>query len=980
MNKKKYFFYRKILTLVLSFAVLLVLLLVVSVYQNRVIFEDSGLEAAILEKLNKPNGPVLHAELAGITHLDASGWNISSLNGIERLYRLEVLNVADNKVEDLAPLKDLNNLIDLNLRNNGITNLELVNISALSGLSLRRLNLRHNVIRYENGKQIRLSDIEPLSDFTALVYLSLRDNHIADISPLARLINLQTLDIRENRISDIKSLEDLTSLRSLNLRGNDIEDFSPISALVNLNYLNIHSNSKADSLGVLKNLIRLQTLIMANVPLGNQISVLRNMTDLNRLNIRNSEITGISDLVNLMTDGTLQDDPAENGEKATLDIRYNQIEWSSLQAYKEWQKYWFNITNRRPFYVPALNQVDPPIFSHNSGFYNEPFELTITHSDPEAIIIYTLDGSEPDLATVDSGSAYRQTYIYKHPIHLKSRKGEPNLFSEIKTTGYVYDWLPEWTEPLGEVFKASVVRAKAVKPNTISNYIHTATYFIDNEIEFRYADLPVISLVGDYRDLFDPATGIYVPGVNPESITDQNFFEDWRRPAHIQFFDLNRTDGFRGYYEIRVQGHTSRSSPQKGLHVIACSELGDSLIHYTLFSNRQGRASDISHFKRFILRAWGSARIWPVIFADSYHQMLVHNKDLDVQSYRPVIVFINGEYWGLHELREANKNSWYYQFHYGIDRNDPGIDIFYSEAGEANEGVSDHRNQLWSFVRANDMADDKNFSEVTGMMDIQNFIEYIIHSTFTGKRDWPQQNEAKWRIRKSNDKWRWIQFDMDQGISDWSAPEYSMIEAVMVTNPHKLLVELMNNQQFKRRFINTYADWMNTVFTTHAEMDLFNTMAGELAPYIDEFVHRWPFDQEHSWESGLAYGRNLINRRRELRLEQLKSFFQLSDVILTLDMLNSNQGHIRVNTINISDSSPGVKDKAYPWTGNYFIGIPIELKAYPKDGYRFAGWKIKDDENLESNVFLRDPFITLDLSSDTMIEAVFDKSISHYTP
>ena len=969
--------YRKIASLTISMILLVALLMVVAIYQSVVNFEDSGLEAAIRIKLDKPHGLIVRSELAQITHLDAGGYNITSLDGIEQLYRLEVLNLEDNQVKDLTPLQNLNRLIDLSLRNNGIIDLEAINFPALLNLPLRRLSLRHNVLRVADNEQIRLSDLSLLSPLISLEFLELRDNHIGDVSPLNEMSNLQILDLRENLISDITPLKNLTSLRELNIRENEIKDLTPLSDLDNLIYLNIHSNTNLESLEAIADIVSLQTLILPNVPVGDQIRFLQNMTNLRRLNIRNCDIKDMSVILDLMAAGALQDQLDDSGIKTSIDIRNNPIDWISNEAYEKAHKYWTTISNRRPFSVPAIDELGPPIFSQQGGFYTTNLELTITHPDPEAVIIYTKDGSEPNLQRVNSEFDYRQTYIYKEPIQIYSRVGEPNVFSEIKTTEFVYEWLPQWVPPLGEVFKATVIRAKAVKNNSISTNIHTATYFIDEEIESRYTTLPVVSLVGDYRDLFDPETGIYVPGINPQGIEDQNSFKNWRKPAHIEFFDINRKNGFRGFYEIRTQGYTSRSSPQKGLHVTARTDLGDSLIHYPIFKNRPVRASLTTDFKRFIIRAWGSARSWPVFFADAYNQMLAVRTDLDIQAYRPAIVFVNGEYWGLHELREANKNSWHYMFCCGIDKNDPGLDIIYAQSGGANEGNVDHWNTLWSFVRTNDMANDQAFEIISGMMDIQNFIEYIIHCTYTGKRDWPFQNEAKWRPSTVNGKWRWIQFDMDQGFNSWSVPEFSMIEAVMDTNPHPLLVKLLDNEEFKRQFINTYADWMNSILSTQSELSLFDTMAFELEPFIEEFSHRWPIG--YDWEKGLSYGKNLILRRRDLRIQQLKSHFELSDIDITVDVTNHGYGHVRVNTIEIRHTTPGIEECPYPWRGTYFIDNPIELEAIPLEGYRFVKWIVNKFElNGEvSNIFLTEPVIILNPSSGIRIKAVFEKDFTN---
>ena len=153
-----------------------------------------------------------------------------------------------------------------------------------------------------------------------------------------------------------------------------------------------------------------------------------------------------------------------------------------------------------------------------------------------------------------------------------------------------------------------------------------------------------------------------------------NYFEDWEKPAHIELFEPGGNLGFSQDAGINVQGGTSPASPQKGLHVIARSEYGENNISYPLFKNDPSKAKTLTEFKRFIIRAWGSL-IRGALFNDAYAHRLLAKKDLDIQAYQPAVVFINGEYWGLHALRESNKNSWYYQSHYDIDRDNPGYDI-----------------------------------------------------------------------------------------------------------------------------------------------------------------------------------------------------------------------------------------------------------------------------------------------------------------
>ncbi|RYD33716.1 MAG: hypothetical protein EOP87_10505 [Verrucomicrobiaceae bacterium] len=449
----------------------------------------------------------------------------------------------------------------------------------------------------------------------------------------------------------------------------------------------------------------------------------------------------------------------------------------------------------------------PPAFSQTGGFYTASFPLGIS-AQPGWTVYYTLDGSEPDPARVEAATnANRVSRVYSAPLTVASRTGQPNVFSQIPTTAITPAWLPPWRTPSGEVFKGTIVRAMALDQVTgRRSKIITKTYFVDPAIQGRYGNLPVVSVVSDYNHLFSSATGIYVPGsTHKGDIAKQNFFKGWVRPASIEYFEGGGNPGFNGDFEISVQGSTSVASPQKGLNVIARSELGTDSVDYPLFAGAESQASQFSEFKRFILRSWGSALSDTAFFADAYHQTLAATSGMEIQDYRPAIVFINGEYWGLHEIRESNKNSWYHQARTGIDRDDPGFDMLDGGGSTlVDEGDAVHWNATMSYINSNNLSGDAVYNQVATRIDLKNFAEYIVHCAYTGKRDWPDQNEAKWRARTPEGKWRWTQFDMDQGLNQFGSPENDMFQQIYGTvaqkGPHPLFVKLMSSPRFRSLF------------------------------------------------------------------------------------------------------------------------------------------------------------------------------------
>ena len=329
--------------------------------QDVVAFEDPALEEAIRDLTNTPVGPLTKRQVESITVLDIPNLGIESLAGIESLSALRILNLESNTINDVTPLASLRNLESLSLRNNSITDLESVNLTALTNLNaLRELNLRHNTFTPDldtPATNIRISDISVLAEFTQLEKLILRDNHIEDISPLSNLTNLQYLDLSENPIiqTNLFPLGNLYRLTHLNLRETNTTDLSILTNFTALTYLNLHSNTNINTLAPLSQLTNLETLILRNVPVKEQITYLEPLHKLIRINLRNTHITQVDVLASLMARGALLDNPLR-GEYAEVDIRDNPIpivDSDSNEGFNPLKDYWRFITYRYPYLLPV---------------------------------------------------------------------------------------------------------------------------------------------------------------------------------------------------------------------------------------------------------------------------------------------------------------------------------------------------------------------------------------------------------------------------------------------------------------------------------------------------------------------------------------------------------------------------------------------------------------------------------------------------
>ena len=615
----------------------------------------------------------------------------------------------------------------------------------------------------------------------------------------------------------------------------------------------------------------------------------------------------------------------------------------------------FRSTNNSATFVSGIIS-EAPSFNLPGGFYTTSQILTLSHSDPGVTIRYTTDGSEPtDTSPVFSG-----------PIFVQSRIGEPNYYSTIRTCYNVHSYLPDWYPPAIEVFKCTVIRARAFKNGYFASPIHTQSYFIDPSIFTLYGDLPVVSVVSDPKHLFSDSTGIYVPGINYQPGTFKaNYYKDWDRPANIEMYMAGGSVAFNSNFKISINGQSSPSSPQKGLNVNASSDYGDDKINYPLFENTGGIAKYIRKFDKIKLRAWGSDRKY-ALFHDAYCASFFQKSDLDYEAYRPVIVFIDGEYWGLHEMRERNRNPEYYESHYFIDTKKPGVDIIDGAGNHAIEGDALHWDAMMSFINNNTVSDSVNYEYVKTQLDVNSFMLNYMSSIYFARGDWPDQNEGKWRPRIPGGKWKWMQWDMDNTAAYYLAPWYNMYTLVMNgargLGPSALFDTLMLNQEFRNGFINLMADYMNTEFLPSIASMRVDEMRAELLPYFSEYQNRWQLN--YTWQNQTDSMKWWMNLRPTYVKQQTITTFSLGGIKnLYLDVSDTAKGNIKVNTILLDENTTRTTTNTYPWTGQYFVGVPVTLAAIPKPGYKFVKW-------LPSNDSL--PIIMVNLINDTSITALFD--------
>jgi len=561
-----------------------------------------------------------------------------------------------------------------------------------------------------------------------------------------------------------------------------------------------------------------------------------------------------------------------------------------------------------------LDYSDAVLASVSGGFYQSPVTVELTAGN--AKIYYTIDGSDPDSTAME----------YLSPI---------------------------------EISDITVIRAVSYKENHRPSLIMYETYFIGVE-----SDLPVVSLISDPYNLFDHNYGIYAdgPGWTPNAPHHgANFWKDWERPAHVQFFDDNKNLGFSEDCCLEIYGAYTRSFAQKSFSVKFKDPYNSSALEYKLFPD-----FDLEVFKAFILRNSGNDFQY-THFRDAMQQLLIRDLDIDYLEYRPAVTYINGEYWGIYNIREKI-NEHYIGNRHGVDPDN--IDMLEGNM-EVIHGDTEHYAQLVDFLSNNDMNTEEAYELINNYIDLDNCLLYWAAQAYYNNQDWPANNVKIWRERSTAGKWRWILYDLDFGYNLYETTGqsedhiyyiFSGVETRPGSNPPwSTLVprKLVENDRIKIQFINLMADLLNTNFKSEKVVSLIDQMAAHIAGDSPKHREKWGI-WDWTYNDHINRMKNFANERPGYIRGFMDDFFQCgSESKLTISATEG--GKVKLNTLTLES------DKM-PWSGSYFLNVPVELTAIPAKGYKFDGWS-QASTSVEKN-------ITLSLSRSTRIMANFSPDTS----
>lgn len=483
--------------------------------------------------------------------------------------------------------------------------------------------------------------------------------------------------------------------------------------------------------------------------------------------------------------------------------------------------------------------------SHPAGVYDAPFQLTLLAEQPTDQIHFTLDGSLPGL----------DKPLYASPIHISQYALRTPELSLIPSS-------PRWETPNFTQTAAVVIRFQAFRDGVAIGTPQSASYFISPNFKNQYP-VDILSIITSPENLFSDSTGIYVPGDNEV----ENYYyatEAWERPAHIELINTSGQLEWSQNLGLRIHGRSSRSNPQKSLRLYARDDYDAPFIFHPIFGDEQGEA-----FKRLILKS-NDMLFSRALFVDNVAHDLVSDLAFESMASRIVVVFINGEYWGIQSMRERLDEQ-HLRIQFGLDPDKVDI-IDWDRAPLVSEGSINEFNAFMNFIKTTDLSSDEGLVALEQRIDMTSFIDFISANIILANEDFPNNNCRMWREQGIGNKWHFFFFDCDACLRDFDQNSLELFTTSKNDgNPvSTLLSALMNNNTFKSRLAIALNNHLYDTFSTENILQHTAAYQSLYAPLIPNQIGRWNYPENmNEWYMAVNQIKEFAIQRQEFVSEMI---------------------------------------------------------------------------------------------------------------
>jgi hypothetical protein len=596
--------------------------------------------------------------------------------------------------------------------------------------------------------------------------------------------------------------------------------------------------------------------------------------------------------------------------------------------------------NNSTFYTDYANR---PTASMAPGFYNNTITVSLTSTDPNAVIRYTVNGYEPTTLSP----------IYSTPITVSAT-------TVIKATNF------------------------STAANTLPSFMEFNTYFINEN-----HTIPVVSISGSELDLLAGGDGT-------------------KRPfGAFEYFNINKIRTATTFGEFNRHGQDSWPLSQRSVDFISRDECGyNSVIKEKLFE-----LSDRKKFQRVILRASGDDN-YPADFQpqnagsahvrDAYIQNLAlrGKLNLDIRTATKTIVYINGQYWGVYDIRELPDDHDYTDHYYGQGKFDLQYLLTWGNtwAEYGGNAALTQWNNFANFILNNNMTVAANYQKVTDSLDIKSLVDYVLVNSFTVCSDWINYNTGWWRGKNPNGthkKWGYILWDNDAtfgfyinytGIPNTTAAA-APCDAQTITSPSvdlnkhiRILNKLRTNPDFNQYYVTRMIDLWNTVFSCDNMLPYLDTIKNTIGPEMTRHTAKWGGTYS-GWLTNLNTLKTFITQRCANLSNGIKNCYSLTGPFdLAVNADSASSGTVNFNSLTLSQAQ-------MPYKGKYFGNISNIFQAVPNPNHSFVNWTSTSAQTFtpsatsitaKVNLTANDSIVAHFAFSTSLIK-VTDKNQSHFS-
>lgn len=448
--------------------------------------------------------------------------------------------------------------------------------------------------------------------------------------------------------------------------------------------------------------------------------------------------------------------------------------------------------------------VSAPKASLQSGFYSGVQNVTLSG---EGTLYYTTDGSKPT----------KNSKVYD---------GKPIAVSGVMS-----------------------IRVVAYDGDRIPSDVTTFNYFIDIP---DYSN-PVVKISMAQAD-FDGTNGIYTKYNNT----------DLEKEAGFAYY-VGGVEQFSVNCGIKIFGASSRMYAKKSFQLKFRTKYGLSKLDYKFFDDL-----DITEFNNIVMRS-GSQSImkYRTMLTDELITSIASTsgnmKNVLVQAYKPINLYINDRYMGVYFFREKIDED-FVANHWGVD---PDSVTIINWVNSVKYGTSDQGwHDLWDFVanKKSDLTKDENYQKVISQINVESFMDVYIMRIWGGDRDSGNIRAAK-SPDYDNGRWNFLLFDCDLCLDVGSTKDeldYIMNNS-SIARLHTLFRSLMKNENFKKEFLTRLGYHLKNTFTPEKTQGRFDALVAEVDPDMKYNVECWK-DTYHKtysdWKANVNALRKSIGETR----------------------------------------------------------------------------------------------------------------------